>query len=210
MIGPIMRKNDFLNHWSRLHGNAPVAGVVKAWLSISFNLARILCKLKISANLLTLSGLLFAVLLYIFGKEVWSPIFLVLSLMADGIDGSMAIISGKASKFGALLDSVVDRISEALWVLVLYKIGIDQEVLLLIVIMAFIQEYLRSRSGGLGLTDIGVVTIAERPVRALFVFIILILFHLNFVNIIFIAYLWMIFQIVSMVTITKYLRSKFR
>jgi phosphatidylglycerophosphate synthase len=173
-------------------------------------MARVLCKLKISANLLTISGLLFAALLYLFGKEVWSPIFLVLSLMADGIDGSMAIISGKASKFGSLLDSVVDRISEVLWVLVLYKIGIDQEVLLLIVITAFIQEYLRSRSGGLGLTDIGIVTIAERPVRASFVFIILIFFHLNFANIIFIAYLWMIFQIVSIITITKYLRSKFR
>ncbi len=173
-------------------------------------MARVLCKLKISANLLTISGLLFAALLYLFGKEVWSPIFLVLSLMADGIDGSMAIISGKASKFGSLLDSVVDRISEVLWVLVLYKIGIDQEVLLLIVIMAFIQEYLRGRSGGLGLTDIGIVTIAERPVRASFVFIILIFFHLNFANIIFIAYLWMIFQIVSIITITKYLRSKFR
>jgi len=210
MIRPIMRKHDFLNHWSRLHGNAPISGVVKAWLSISFIMARVLCKLKISANLLTFSGLLFAVLLYLFGKEVWSPIFLVLSLLADGIDGSMAIISGRASKFGSLLDSVVDRISEALWVLVLYKIGIDQEVLLLIVITAFIQEYLRSRSGGLGLTDIGIVTIAERPVRASFVFIILIFFHLNFANIIFIAYLWIIFQIVSLITITKYLRSKFR
>lgn len=210
MIRPIMRKNDFLNQWSRLHGNAPISGVVKAWLSISFIMARVLCKLKISANLVTISGLLFAVLLYLFGKEVWSPIFLVLSLMADGIDGSMAIISGKASKFGSLLDSVVDRISEVLWVLVLYKIGIDQEVLLLIVITAFIQEYLRSRSGGLGLTDIGIVTIAERPVRASFVLIILIFFHLNFANIIFIAYLWMIFQIVSIITITKYLRSKFR
>lgn len=210
MIRPIMRKNDFLNQWSRLHGNAPISGVGKAWLSISFIMARVLCKLKISANLVTISGLLFAALLYLFGKEVWSPIFLVLSLMADGIDGSMAIISGKASKFGSLLDSVVDRISEVLWVLVLYKIGIDQEVLLLIVIMAFIQEYLRSRSGGLGLTDIGIVTIAERPVRASFVLIILIFFHLNFANIIFIAYLWMIFQIVSIITITKYLRSKFR
>jgi phosphatidylglycerophosphate synthase len=205
-----MRKNDFLNHWSRLHGNAQISGVVKAWLSISFIMARVLCKLKISANLLTISGLLFAALLYLFGKEVWSPIFLVLSLMADGIDGSMAIISGKASKFGSLLDSVVDRISEVLWVLVLYKIGIDQEVLLFIIITAFIQEYLRSRSGGLGLTDIGIVTIAERPVRASFVFIILIFFHLNFANIIFVAYLWMIFQIVSIITITKYLRSKFR
>ena len=50
-------------------------------------------------------------------NALWAPLILVISLICDGIDGSLAIITRQSSKWGALLDSVVDRLTEVFWVL---------------------------------------------------------------------------------------------
>jgi CDP-diacylglycerol--glycerol-3-phosphate 3-phosphatidyltransferase len=103
----------------------------------------------------------------------------VLSLYADGIDGSVAIYQNRQSQFGAILDSIADRISEALWFYVAYRIGVPAWLVLVIYVIASTQEYARARLGGLGVSDVGVVTPAERPVRASFIFIALVAYALN-------------------------------
>lgn len=203
-----MQKGEFFNSWSALHGNAKIVGIVKSWLSISYVVSKAFCRLKISPNLITSLGLVFAILLYLNAELLWAPILLVLSLFSDGIDGSMAIISGKSSKWGAILDSIVDRASEIFWMLALYKIGIDLKFLLIIIVIASTQEYIRARSGGLGLSEIGIVTIAERPVRASFVFILLILALLDFEFSNLFVYLWLVFQIVSFAMLIKHVRAR--
>lgn len=95
-----------------MHGDAPVNGIVKAWLNISYVITKPLSKVGITPNLLTISGLIFGVFLYIYVQTIWAPILLVVSLICDGIDGSMAIITSKSSKWGAVLDSIVDRVTE--------------------------------------------------------------------------------------------------
>jgi CDP-diacylglycerol--glycerol-3-phosphate 3-phosphatidyltransferase len=63
-------------------------------------------------------------------------------------------------------------------------------------VIASTQEYARARLGGLGISDVGVVTPAERPVRASFIFIALVsyAFALNLVGavmaVLFILQLW--------------------
>ncbi len=203
-----MQKGEFFNSWSALHGNAKIVGIVKSWLSISYVVSKAFCRLKISPNLITSLGLVFAILLYLNAELLWAPILLVLSLFSDGIDGSMAIISGKSSKWGAILDSIVDRASEIFWMLALYKIGIDLKFLLIIIVIASTQEYIRARSGGLGLSEIGIVTIAERPVRASFVFVLLILVLLDFEFSNLFVYLWLVFQIVSFAMLIKHVRAR--
>jgi archaetidylinositol phosphate synthase len=203
-----MQKGEFFNSWSALHGNAKIAGIVKAWLSISYVVSKALCRLKISPNLITSLGLVFAILLYLNAEVLLAPILLVLSLLSDGIDGSMAIISAKSSKWGAILDSIVDRASEIFWMLALYQIGIDLKFLLIIIVVASTQEYIRARSGGLGLSEIGIVTIAERPVRASFVFILLILALLDFEFSNLFVYLWLVFQVVSFAMLIKHVRAR--
>lgn len=203
-----MQKGEFFNSWSALHGNAKIVGIVKSWLSISYVVSKAFCRLKISPNLITSLGLVFAILLYLNAELLWAPILLVLSLFSDGIDGSMAIISGKSSKWGAILDSIVDRASEIFWMLALYKIGIDLKFLLIIIVIASTQEYIRARSGGLGLSEIGIVTIAERPVRASFVFILLILALLDFEFSNLFVYLWLVFQVVSFAMLIKHVRAR--
>ena len=203
-----MNRSEFFNSWSKLHGNAKISGIVKGWLTISYVLVKPLVKLKVTPNLLTIFGLFFGVLLYLNALSNWAVILLTLSLICDGIDGSLAIITGKTSKWGAVLDSVVDRVTEFFWALTFIAIGANQYVVIAALLVASIQEYLRARIAGLGLTEVGVVTIAERPVRAsiLFVAIIANLINLEIVNLL--ALIWLIMQSISLLSVTRFAFKK--
>ena len=174
-----MNKSEFNSTWSSLHGGAEIKGIVKAWLAISFGSAKFLSKLHVTPNVLTLLGVLFAIAMAVNPLSLWAIPLLVLSLYADGIDGSVAIFQGRNSSFGAVLDASADRISEALWFYVAYKIGAPAWLVLSTYVIASTQEYARARLGGLGISDLGVVTPAERPVRASFIFIALVCYALG-------------------------------
>ena len=175
-----MNKADFFAKWSALHGNAEIKGIVKAWLNISYGSARFMSALRITPNLLTLLGIVFAIAMAVNPLSLWTIPLLVLSLYADGIDGSVAIYQNRESQFGAILDSVADRISEALWFYVAYRVGAPAWIVLLTYVVASTQEYARARLGGLGVSEVGVVTPAERPVRASFIFIALVAYAIDF------------------------------
>ena len=174
-----MNQTEFFAKWSALHGNAEIKGIVKAWLKISFASAKLLSRLRITPNLLTLLGIVFAIAMAVNPLSLSTIPLLVLSLYADGIDGSVAIYQNRESQFGAILDSVADRISEALWFYVAYRIGAPLWIVLLTYVTASTQEYARARLGGLGISEVGVVTPAERPVRASFIFIALVAYALG-------------------------------
>ena len=175
-----MKKEEFNSTWSDLHGGAEIKGIVKTWLAISFASAKFLSKLHITPNILTLLGVLFAIAMAANPLSLWAIPLLVLSLYADGIDGSVAIFQKRQSSFGAILDSVADRISEALWFYVAYRIGAPAWLVLATYVIASTQEYARARLTSLGISGVGVVTPAERPVRASFIFIALVSFALSF------------------------------
>ncbi|MEY3935050.1 MAG: hypothetical protein RI901_480 [Actinomycetota bacterium] len=137
-----MTKDEFFLTWSKLHGDAKVSGIVKGWLSISFTVSKALAKMRVTPNALTILGLVFGILLYMNSNTIWAPLILVISLICDGVDGSLAIITRQSSKWGALLDSVVDRLTEVFWVLALYSLGVDSKILITVLILALTQEYL--------------------------------------------------------------------
>jgi phosphatidylglycerophosphate synthase len=203
-----MTKNEFFLAWSKLHGDAKVSGIVKNWLSISFPVSKALAKIRVTPNALTILGLVFGILLYMNSSAIWAPLILVISLICDGIDGSLAIITRQSSKWGALLDSVVDRVTEVFWVLALYSLGVDSKILITVLILASTQEYLRARAGGVGLKQVGVVTVAERPVRASFIFIALIAINLNLEILNQITFVWLILQAISFLTVVRFTAAK--
>jgi len=195
-------ETEFFATWSALHGGAQISGIVKGWLQISFRIAKVLKKLHVTPNVLTSGGLLTAILLLAYPHGWQAPLFLALSLIFDGIDGSLAIVNKSTSVAGAMTDSIVDRLSEVFWLLALYKLGAPILALCLVLTFASTQEYLRARAGGLGFVEIGVVTIAERPVRASFIFIILVANNLNLNLISQLVYLWLIMQMIALLQIT--------
>jgi phosphatidylglycerophosphate synthase len=203
-----MTKGEFFLAWSKLHGDAKVSGIVKGWLSISFPVSKALAKIRVTPNALTILGLVFGILLYMNSSAIWAPLILVISLICDGVDGSLAIITRQSSKWGALLDSVVDRLTEVFWVFALYSLGVDSKILITVLILASTQEYLRARAGGVGLKQVGVVTVAERPVRASFIFIALVAFNLNLEILNQITFVWLILQAISFLTVVRFTAAK--
>ena len=156
--------------WSNLHGGAEVKGVIKIWLDIAEKFSKLILRFKISPNFLTLLSLLASIPLISHPNYWWLAL---LSLLLDGLDGSLAILSNRVSKFGALLDSVVDRCVEFLWAIALFKFGANILFLSTFIGSAWLCEYIRARSGGIGFQKIGVVTVSERPVRSIFIIILL-------------------------------------
>jgi CDP-diacylglycerol--glycerol-3-phosphate 3-phosphatidyltransferase len=78
-------------------------------------IAAFLNKLGISPNFITLVGLLGqigAAYLISRGEMVWGGVVVLLMGPFDAIDGTMARLRSKPSRFGGFLDSVVDRYAE--------------------------------------------------------------------------------------------------
>ncbi|ASY21127.1 phosphatidylglycerophosphate synthase [Candidatus Planktophila dulcis] len=163
-----MKEQEFKERWSTLHGGADTEGVVGRWLSISYQAARVCVALRISPNVLTLLGLGTAIAMALSTYAGIALLLLVISLFFDGIDGSVAILRGTESKWGEVLDSLADRISEAFWLYMGWRLGIPAWVVITMWTIASTQEYARARLASLGHREIGVVTPTERPVRAIF------------------------------------------
>ena len=205
-----MSKEEFFATWSKLHGDAKIEGIVKAWLQISFVVVKPLAKLKVTPNLLTFAGLVSAIALWQFADSWIAAIFLVLSLFFDGIDGSLAIVSKVTSKFGAFTDSFVDRLSEIFWALALYKLGAPAALVFFALLATYIQEYLRARAGGLGYEEVGIVTICERPVRASLIFIAIVANGLNFELVNAISIIWVAMQFIALFQLTGSLYKRLK
>ncbi len=205
-----MDKNEFFTTWSNLHGGAKIEGIVKTWLQISYASAKFLSKLRVTPNLLTFAGLFFAIALWQFANSWAAALFLVLSLFFDGIDGSLAILQKKTSKFGAFTDSFVDRISEVFWALALYKLGAPASLVFVALLATYVQEYIRARSGGLGYSEVGIVTICERPVRASLIFTAIVANLVGLDLVTAISIIWVAMQFIALSQLTGSLYKRLR
>ena len=117
--------------------------------------AQILVRLGISADLLTVGGLLLAVAA---GVEVVRGDFflagglLLLSGLFDLLDGAVARVSGSQSPFGGILDSSLDRYGDAavLGAAVIHYASVNEEVLPVVALAALIGSfgvsYVRARA----------------------------------------------------------------
>jgi len=134
--------------------------------------ARLLASLGFSPNAVTLLGLAGAAasayLLSI--GQLWAGGVVMLAAgILDLFDGALARATGRVSRFGALLDSVVDRVSEAVVLFGLLVFYIQQPSTLGAVLVystlvgSIMVSYLRARSEGLGIDcKVGVMTRPER------------------------------------------------
>jgi CDP-diacylglycerol--glycerol-3-phosphate 3-phosphatidyltransferase len=89
-------------------------------------------------------------------------------------------------------------------------LGAPASLVFVALLATFIQEYLRARSGGLGHSEVGIVTICERPVRASLIFIAIVanLIGLDLVTAISIIWVAMQFIALSQLTGSLYKRLK--
>ncbi len=140
-------------------------------------IAKVLVKLKVSPDLITVIGViatsLVSVIFIAQGKWLIGSILLFFVTALDLLDGAMARLMQRESLWGAFLDSVMDRISDGviLGSLIYYFYSIQNTTLMVLTIWALVMSevtsYTRARAESVGLE--AKVGIAERPERLAFV-----------------------------------------
>ena len=196
-----MTEQEFKNRWSELHGGAAIKGAVAGWLTFSYQVARVCTALRFTPNFLTLLGLTTAVAMAFSASAPLALVLLAVSLFFDGIDGSVAIVQRRESKWGAVLDSLADRISEACWLYFGWTVGIPTWAAILMWTIAATQEYARARLASLGHFEIGVVTATERPVRAIFLALVLLIFILGLPGVTYFSYAFVLLLMISFIQV---------
>jgi phosphatidylglycerophosphate synthase len=119
--------------------------------------AKFLAKIRIHPNFITLFSFLITssgVIWILLKKPLIAFIWFLLSAPLDALDGYVARISGKVSRFGAFLDSTLDRITDSLLFLsLIFVFGEDPFsffFLSLSLVSAYLISYMRARVEGLG------------------------------------------------------------
>jgi len=89
------------------------------------------------------------------------------SAVLDGVDGGVAVLAGRVTRWGYVLDSLADRVCEALFFAALWVLGVPGWLCVVACGVGWLHEYVRARAAAAGLDAIGVVTVAERPTRVI-------------------------------------------
>jgi CDP-diacylglycerol--glycerol-3-phosphate 3-phosphatidyltransferase len=134
-------------------------------------IARLLISLKVHPHVVTFSGLVLSVLAFNFYRQgyfFYAGMMVVLAGACDALDGKLARETNKMTKFGALMDSTIDRYSEILLFLglAIFFYGKHSHVIYLIIFAiagSFMVSYIRARAEGLGIAcRVGVMKREER------------------------------------------------
>ena len=152
-----------------------LTNLARAWgARIILPIAHLLTRLGLTPNTVTVLGFLLSAavaLVLATGRLTLAGLLLIATLAFDAVDGTMARTQGTTSRFGAFLDSTLDRWTE----LFLYgalvwhylQIGQDLNVLLAVAAMStsVMVSYTRARAEGVGLPcKEGIFTRFERMV----------------------------------------------
>lgn len=167
-------RDEYFVRWTALHGGYDPRGsrLVFGWLTIVFVIARPFAALGMSPDFVTGVGFLVAAAVPALAHLCGGWLFLaaavcVFSAVADSADGVVAVLTDRVTAFGAVLDSVVDRGSDLLYLLAFWIVGAPAGVCVAGAVLMLLQEYLRARATACGMTDVGVVTVWERPTRVI-------------------------------------------
>ncbi len=169
-----MDRATYFAQWSTLHGGARPTGVVGGWLTLVHVVARPLVKLRVPPDVVTILGLLIALgapWLASLGRGgvLAAALIVALSGLFDSLDGAVAVMTGRTSTWGAVLDAVSDRVSDAAFVAALWVVGAPAGMCVAALLLCWLQEYTRARAGAAGMTEVGVLTVNERPTRVIVV-----------------------------------------
>lgn len=139
---------------------------------------RWLARTPLSPNVVTMLGVgIQAVVgwLIVDGRLLAAGLVAIVGGLADGLDGALARAKGQSGRFGALLDSTTDRLSDAfLFVPVVWLYGVSPDVpehssevvaalALVALVASFLVSYVKARAEALGYDcNVGIAERAER------------------------------------------------
>jgi CDP-diacylglycerol--glycerol-3-phosphate 3-phosphatidyltransferase len=131
----------------------------------------------VNPNILTIVGVTINVgcgVLFGFGEFFWAGIVLIFANLFDMLDGNVARLSGRVTRFGGFLDSSLDRISDMvafLGIMIFYASNTPEHSLLNVtlagvgMIFSVMVSYTTARSEGFGVkANVGFLQRPERMV----------------------------------------------
>jgi len=146
-------------------------------------------------------AILSAISLILFSSLLFFAIFIFITGIMDGIDGTIARLTGKSSSFGGFFDSIMDRFSEFIiffglmvfcWDKMLWNL-FDMNLIVTIAFLGSIMiSYIRARAYVFfkGDFDIGLMARSE---RLFYIFItMLIAFFFGFMNELLFVFMWLV------------------
>jgi phosphatidylglycerophosphate synthase len=173
-VGSVPDAAAYLAGWSRWHGglDAGRTTLVRRWLTVVYRLARPLARAGVAPGLLTTWGLVAGALTLALADlgGRWALVAAaaaVLSAVLDGVDGAVAVLTDRATRLGFVLDSVVDRVVDGLYLMALWRLGAPPGTCVAAGAALALLEYTRARAGSAGMSEIGIVTAGERPTRVI-------------------------------------------
>lgn len=139
---------------------------------------QVVARTRVSPNAITVIGTLGvaggALALFPRGEFFWGTMVITAFVLFDMLDGAVARVTGKISKFGAFLDSTMDRVADAAifsgLMIGLYRDGQEPlaGVALYCLVAGVVVSYAKARAEGLGWNaNVGIAERADRLVAVL-------------------------------------------
>lgn len=162
----------YRTRWADLHGGVDASGSrsMEVWLRLVEAASRPLARRNVAPDALTGLGVLAAAAAPLASRaggrwRLAAGAAVVASGFLDGVDGSVAVLSGAESDWGFVLDSLADRASDGLQLVALRASGAPLRLTIAAGVGVTALEYARARAGAAGFSEIGSITIGERPMR---------------------------------------------
>lgn len=162
--------------WAALHGGLAPSAPVRVWLRGVQRLAAAGPVARVPPDVLSVAGVAVgAAALGVAGLgghwPLLAAVLVVLVGVLDGLDGAVAVHTGRARPLGAVVDAMADRVGDVLLVATLAALGAPPAWCVGAGTLTLLHEYLRARAGAAGMPGAGAVTVAERPTRLMLVFV---------------------------------------
>lgn len=170
----LLSRDEYFDRWAELHGghDPRSSRMTSVWLGAMYRLARPVAATGVPPDAVTLAGAVVS------GAAVaaagqggrWvlvAAVLVAVSGAMDNLDGAVAVMTQRTTRWGYVLDSLVDRVSDALYLVALWLVGAPAAVCVAAGVLMGLQEYTRARAGQAGMPGIGVVTLWERPTRVI-------------------------------------------
>ncbi|AFK22244.1 archaetidylinositol phosphate synthase [Pyrococcus sp. ST04] len=131
-------------------------------------IAKPLARAGLTPNQLTVFGLLLTLLAgyeFYLGNQRLAGIILIVGAFLDALDGSLARLTGKVTKFGGFLDSTLDRVSDGAILFGIATGGLaDWRIVFMALIGSYMVSYTRCRAelAGSGSLAVGIAERGER------------------------------------------------
>jgi phosphatidylglycerophosphate synthase len=167
-------REGYFDKWQPLHGGVDPRENpwLRGWLALGYGVARPLARRGVLPDVLTFTSTwlaLAAIVVAPYGGRwlMLSGWLIVFSGLGDTLDGAVAVATERTSKWGYVLDSAVDRLNDALYLIAIWIVGAPAWIVLTAGVSFYLLEYIRARGRNAGGSEVGTVTIGERALRVI-------------------------------------------